>query len=362
MADALAHRGPDGEGYLRARGRVPAGRGARRWWPANLRAIAAGLAHRRLTIIDPTQDSAQPMRDASGRFTLVYNGELYNYVELRTELERAGRTLRTAGDTEVVLQAWVQWGPSCLERFVGMWAFAILDLERRQLVLCRDRFGIKPLFYTQTGGALRFASEIKGLLAAMPTPEPDEAIVAGFLSRQADTGPQTFFRGHPPSSARPPARVALDDPVRASCSAIGRSRAECRASRRRRGGPVRRAFPRQRPHPHPQRRARRDLLERRPRLLVDRLHGLDAEGATASSRHVPPSGLRLCPAGRIRLRAAVDGHGRRSHGHRARRGAADRERFEASLRDDRAPAGRAVRLDQHRGAVVRLRGGRREPG
>jgi asparagine synthase (glutamine-hydrolysing) len=214
MADALAHRGPDGEGYLALgdecrlvrREALLAGEPAR---------IAAGLAHRRLTIIDPTEDSAQPMRDDSGRFTLVYNGELYNYVELRSELERAGRTLRTAGDTEVVLQAWEQWGPSCLERFVGMWAFAMLDLERRQLTLCRDRFGIKPLFYTQAGGALRFASEVKGLLAAMPTPDPDEAIVAGFLLSAADTGPQTFFEGIRRLPAAHLLEVALDDPVRA---------------------------------------------------------------------------------------------------------------------------------------------------
>ena len=214
MGDALAHRGPDGDGYLVLgdecrlvrREALVAGEPAR---------IAAGLAHRRLTIIDPTEDSAQPMRDASGRFTLVYNGELYNYVELRSELERAGRTLRTAGDTEVVLQAWAHWGPSCLERFVGMWAFALLDVERRQLVLCRDRFGIKPLFYTQAGGALRFASEVKGLLAATPTPDPDEAIVAGFLLSGADTGPQTFFEGIRRLPAGHLLDVALDDPIRA---------------------------------------------------------------------------------------------------------------------------------------------------
>jgi asparagine synthase (glutamine-hydrolysing) len=212
MSDALAHRGPDGEGYVvladdcRAVGReaLLAGEPAR---------VGAGLAHRRLTIIDPTDDSAQPMSDASGRFWLVYNGELYNYVELRSELERAGRTLRTVGDTEVVLEAWAQWGPACLDRFVGMWAFALLDLERRRLVLCRDRFGIKPMFYAQAGGALRFASEIKGLLAGMPTPEPDDAIVSGFLLSAADSGPQTFFDG---IRRLPPAHlldVSLDDPL-----------------------------------------------------------------------------------------------------------------------------------------------------
>jgi asparagine synthase (glutamine-hydrolysing) len=213
MADALSHRGPDGEGYaviadepdarLAGREQLAAGR------------IRAGLAHRRLTIIDPTDDSAQPMRDASGRFVMVYNGELYNYVELRAELERAGSTLRTAGDTEVVLEAWARWGPACLERLVGMWAFAILDVERRRLVLCRDRFGIKPLFYSQAGGAFRFASEIKGLLAALPTPEPDEERVARFLLSGADTAAQTFFRGIERLPAAHLLEVPLDDPARA---------------------------------------------------------------------------------------------------------------------------------------------------
>jgi asparagine synthase (glutamine-hydrolysing) len=213
MTDALVHRGPDGEGYAvvgdepRARlvGREELTSGA----PVHIR---AGLGHRRLSIIDPTEDSAQPMCDPSGRYVLAYNGELYNYVELRRELEAAGRTLHSAGDTEVVLQAWDHWGPACLERFVGMWAFAILDVERRRLILCRDRFGIKPLFYAQIGGALLFASEIKGLLAAMPTPEPDEGVVAGFLLSAADTATRTFFRGIRRLPAAHLLEVALDHP------------------------------------------------------------------------------------------------------------------------------------------------------
>jgi asparagine synthase (glutamine-hydrolysing) len=216
MTDAMAHRGPDGDGYAtlgdEPRPRVLT-RGEALAVPGPLR---AGLSHRRLSIIDPTEDSAQPMRDASGRFVLAYNGELYNYVELRSELERAGRTFSTAGDTEVVLQAWAHWGPACLERFVGMWAFALLDAELRQLVLCRDRFGIKPLFYTHSAGGLRFASEIKGLLAAMDTPEPDDSVVAGFLLSGADTRAETFFQG---IRRLPPAHlleVPLDDPLRAT--------------------------------------------------------------------------------------------------------------------------------------------------
>jgi asparagine synthase (glutamine-hydrolysing) len=210
MAQALRHRGPDGEGFavldpggalrLAARDELRADR------------VPAGLAHRRLSIIDLTEASSQPAVDPSGRFALAYNGELYNYVELRRELEGLGRSFRTTGDTEVVLQAWAHWGPSCLERFVGMWAFAIVDRERRTLELCRDRFGIKPLFWTRLGGGLRFASEIKGLLAGIPTPEPDEATVAAFLLSGADTQARTFFAG---IERLPPAHrmtVPLDDP------------------------------------------------------------------------------------------------------------------------------------------------------
>jgi asparagine synthase (glutamine-hydrolysing) len=216
MTDALTHRGPDGEGYA-ALGDEPQARVlAREQLTAATGPLRVALGHRRLTIIDPTDDSAQPMRDASGRFVLAYNGELYNYVELRAELERAGRTLATAGDTEVVLQAWAHWGAACLERFVGMWAFVILDTERRQLVICRDRFGIKPLFYTHAAGGLRFASEIKGLLAAMDTPEADESVVAGFLLSGADTGAETFFQGIHRLPAAHLLAVPLDDPVRAT--------------------------------------------------------------------------------------------------------------------------------------------------
>ena len=213
MADALAHRGPDGEGFAvtgaESQVRIVCRDDLLAGGAPNAR---AGLAHRRLTVIDLSDDSAQPMVDATRRFVLVYNGELYNYVELRRELEAAGRVLRTSGDTEVVLQAWMQWGPGCVERFVGMWAFAILDLERREMVLCRDRFGIKPLFYTRSRGALLFASEIKGLLAAIPTPEPHDATVLGYITAGTDTGLQTFFRG---VRRLPPAhmlRVSLDDP------------------------------------------------------------------------------------------------------------------------------------------------------
>jgi asparagine synthase (glutamine-hydrolysing) len=196
MADALRHRGPDGEGYALIGGDgtiAPVPREALE--PFASGPATVGFAHRRLTILDTTDAGAQPMIDRGSGVALIYNGELYNYVELRADLEALGHRLRSTGDTEVLLRAWIQWGPSCVERFVGMWAFALADMRRRELVLCRDRFGIKPLFWQWDGQALRFASEIKALLAVTPTPEPDDATVGAFLLAASDTERETFFSG-----------------------------------------------------------------------------------------------------------------------------------------------------------------------
>ena len=145
MCDALVHRGPDGSGVWTAPG--------------------VGLGHRRLSIID-LEGSPQPMHSADGRAVIVFNGEIYNFVELRRELENAGEQFRTEGDTEVILAAWRRWGPRCLERLHGMFAFALYDLERRELFLARDRLGVKPLYMAPlSDGSLAFASELKGLLA-----------------------------------------------------------------------------------------------------------------------------------------------------------------------------------------------------
>ncbi len=145
MTDVLAHRGPDGSDVWTAPG--------------------VGLGHRRLSIID-LDGSPQPMPSADGRAVIAFNGEIYNYRELRRELERDGAHFRTDGDTETILAAWQKWGVDCLSRLDGMFAFALYDMDRRQLFLARDRFGVKPLYLAQLeGGALAFASEMKGLLA-----------------------------------------------------------------------------------------------------------------------------------------------------------------------------------------------------
>ena len=145
MCAAMAHRGPDGQGVWTAPG--------------------VGLGHVRLSIID-LAGSPQPMASADGRAMLVFNGEIYNYRELREELRGSGAEFRTDGDSEVILAAWQRWGPACVTRLHGMFAFAIYDLEARTLFLARDRLGVKPLFYAPlSDGSLAFASELKGLLA-----------------------------------------------------------------------------------------------------------------------------------------------------------------------------------------------------
>ena len=141
----MAHRGPDGQGMWTAPG--------------------VGLGHLRLSIID-VAGSPQPMVSSDGRAMLVFNGEIYNYRELREELRGSGAQFHTDGDSEVILAAWQRWGPDCVTRLHGMFAFAIYDLVARTLFLARDRLGVKPLFYAPlSDGSLAFASELKGLLA-----------------------------------------------------------------------------------------------------------------------------------------------------------------------------------------------------
>ncbi|MFC7497897.1 XrtA/PEP-CTERM system amidotransferase [Enterovirga sp. GCM10030262] len=145
MAEILAHRGPDGSGVWTAPG--------------------VGFGHRRLSIID-LGGGAQPMLTPDGKVAITYNGEIYNFREVRTELLAKGHAFRTESDTEVILAAWREWGPDCLSRLHGMFAFALYDAAAETLFLARDRLGVKPLHYAELAdGALIFASELKGLLA-----------------------------------------------------------------------------------------------------------------------------------------------------------------------------------------------------
>jgi asparagine synthase (glutamine-hydrolysing) len=146
LTDLVAHRGPDGAGH---------------WFSAE-RNVALG--HRRLAIIDPGPGGYQPMLSSDARHVIVFNGEIYNFLELRRELEELGAKFRTQSDTEVILAAWRTWQEGMLSRFNGMWALAIFDTETKELFLARDRFGIKPLLYAMSPERLVFASEQRALV------------------------------------------------------------------------------------------------------------------------------------------------------------------------------------------------------
>ena len=144
MTDAIAHRGPDGEGLFIDR--------------------FIGLGHRRLAIIDLSPAGHQPMQDNAGDYIISYNGEVYNFKELRLELEQSGHRFRSRTDTEVVLASYIEWGKECVNHFNGMFAFAIWDRKNQTLFLARDRYGIKPLYYAFIGNAFLFASEQKAIM------------------------------------------------------------------------------------------------------------------------------------------------------------------------------------------------------
>jgi asparagine synthase (glutamine-hydrolysing) len=194
MLECLAHRGPDGVGQV-------------------IRDARVGLGHRRLAIIDLSDEASQPMRSVSG-CEVILNGEIYNYLELRAELASGGAVFRTSSDTEVLLAAYERWGIDCLPRLNGMFAFAIYDPSRRTLFLARDRFGEKPLYYHRAAdGTFLFASEIKALLAAPEvTARAEGRSVYRFLRHKlSELEPETYFEG---IVALPPAHyleVRVDD-------------------------------------------------------------------------------------------------------------------------------------------------------
>jgi asparagine synthase (glutamine-hydrolysing) len=178
MRDTMNHRGPDDAGM----------------WVSPEGTVALG--HRRLAIIDLSPGGRQPMEDASGRIRVIFNGEIYNYRELRRELEQRGRRFRTASDTEVLLEAYREWGAGCLSRFNGMFAFGLYDGGARRILLARDPAGEKPLFYRHAGGRLSFASELKALLADPSVPrEIDAASLDAYLAYGCVPGNRCILSG-----------------------------------------------------------------------------------------------------------------------------------------------------------------------
>ncbi|HTI38114.1 MAG TPA: asparagine synthase (glutamine-hydrolyzing) [Vicinamibacterales bacterium] len=174
MRDVLAHRGPD-EAGLHTDG-------------------CAGLAHRRLSIVDLAAGH-QPLANEDETVWIVFNGEIYNHTQLRGPLEAAGHRYRTRCDTETIVHAYEEWGDDCVERFRGMFAFAIWDARRRRLLLARDRLGIKPLYWTLAGNRIVFASEIKSILeSGLVTAEANEEAIPELLSTRYLSGTETMFR------------------------------------------------------------------------------------------------------------------------------------------------------------------------
>ncbi|AHB47214.1 asparagine synthase [Hyphomicrobium nitrativorans NL23] len=176
MTDAVRHRGPDGSGHF----------------------IDGSLAlgHRRLSILDLSEHGAQPMHNAGGTQVLTFNGEIYNYLEIREQLRAKGYIFRTETDSEVILAAYDCWGDECVSRFNGMWAFAIFDRARQRLFLSRDRFGVKPLYYSEGRNAFAFGSEIRQLLPFGEGVSADMDVIRTFLVTSfSDVDDRTFFRG-----------------------------------------------------------------------------------------------------------------------------------------------------------------------
>src|SRR4051812_8383619 len=175
MRDVITHRGPD-EAGLHLDG-------------------AAALAHRRLSIVD-LSTGQQPLSNEDGSIWVIFNGEIYNHAEVRSDLQAHGHCYRTRSDTETIVHAYEQWGDDCVHRFRGMFAFAIWDAPRKRLLLVRDRLGIKPLYWARTRGTLLFGSEIKAILASdLVEPQPNYAVLPEVLSTRYTSGSDTLFKG-----------------------------------------------------------------------------------------------------------------------------------------------------------------------
>lgn len=178
MRDAMRHRGPDDAGE---------------WWSTDGR---VGLAHRRLSILDLSPLGHQPMLSDDEQLAIVFNGEIYNFAELKSELEAKGHRFRSHSDTEVILAAYRAWGDQCVARLRGMFALALYDVAQQRVLLARDRAGEKPFFYSQANGQLRFASELKALLADASMPRTlDPSALDSFLAFGYVPGEQCLVAG-----------------------------------------------------------------------------------------------------------------------------------------------------------------------
>src|SRR3954463_1380719 len=200
MNDLQSHRGPDGQGFMVSWAESNGFCSAFLPHTAQGRSAPAarvGLGHRRLAILDLSERGLQPMSAGASGAWIVFNGEIYNHLDLRAELEARGRFFITRTDTEVLLQSYLEWGEHCLQYLEGMFAFAIWDGGRGRLFCARDRLGIKPFYYAMPRDHFIFASEIKGLLPFPGLePVPDDEAVLGFLIHgNCDYRERTILRG-----------------------------------------------------------------------------------------------------------------------------------------------------------------------
>lgn len=177
MTDKMIHRGPDAEGQ---------------WIDKK-----AALGHRRLSIIDLDVRSNQPMFSHDGKYVIIFNGEIYNYIEIKKKLSVENVFFKTNSDTEVIIEAYRKYGVDCFNQFNGMWSFALYDIEKQKVILCRDRFGIKPLYILDNDDTFAFASEMKAIIAAFPNENiPNETWIYRYLScsKPEDSDEECFYK------------------------------------------------------------------------------------------------------------------------------------------------------------------------